>query len=249
MRKSKAVFTAIGILVYALFGSSNAVMAADCNHATYNFLTGVVHIPRVDVPTDPFAGLVNTYTVDLKLREGGDFVFELAGIAPASEVDECGGSGSVYTEITSSELEGILDEMNLRYESKTASDGDPLLVITLGDYTAVMFFYGCSSNGKCTSLEFWSYFSMSNPPTLSEINDWNSKWRYATAFIDSDNDPGISTDLDIAGGVSSDTIKRFIERFEFLLEKFTEHIGFRSRGNDSLTDEEVIDKKSYFFEK
>lgn len=244
MKKSKAVFTTIGILAYALFGSSSAVMA-DCNHATYSFSTEVLHIPRVDVP-DPITGLVSTYNADLKVRSGGDFVFELVSVAPASGDEDCNGSVSVYTEITSSDVEGILDEMNLEYESKTTSDGDPLLVVTLGSYKAVIVFYDCSGSG-CQSLGLMTGFSMSNSPTLSLINEWNSSKRYATAFLDSDNDPWISADLDIAGGVSSGAIERFITRFKVsILVGFTDHIGFRSRRNDYPTsDEEISKAQSY----
>jgi hypothetical protein len=47
--------------------------------------------------------------------------------------------------------------------------------------------------------------------TLQQVNEWNRTKRYSRAYLDSDGDPVIELDLDLAGGVTVARVKDFVQ--------------------------------------
>ena len=70
-------------------------------------------------------------------------------------------------------------------------------------------------------------FGMSSPPTIWTVNGYNQDKRFARAFLNEDGDPIIEADLDVDGGVTDETIKRFLLRFILSVDSFASWIGYQ----------------------
>lgn len=49
--------------------------------------------------------------------------------------------------------------------------------------------------------------------TLQDVNTWNQEKRFARAYLDTDGDPVVEAELDLAGGVTIARVKDFIQTF------------------------------------
>jgi ferredoxin len=65
--------------------------------------------------------------------------------------------------------------------------------------------------------------------TLKDCNEWNNQWIFGQCHIDSDNDAiTMKADLMIYGGVSSQTIMRFVVEYLDLVDDFSRFIDRRN---------------------
>lgn len=61
--------------------------------------------------------------------------------------------------------------------------------------------------------------------TLNRINEWNKTKRFTRAYLDKDNDPVLEADLDFRGGVTIESIARFLGLFAASANAFSGHIA------------------------
>ena len=61
-------------------------------------------------------------------------------------------------------------------------------------------------------------------PSADKMNDWNRTKRYSKVYFDSDRDPVLQLDLDLAGGVTVARIKDFAFTTQVSITKFTEEV-------------------------
>ncbi|MFZ4748082.1 MAG: YbjN domain-containing protein [Sphingomonas sp.] len=84
---------------------------------------------------------------------------------------------------------------------------------------------GCTKNGDCLTIQVFARYS-GRKRTLSQMNDWNSKKRFARASISDSGNARIEMDVDLDdGGVST---KLFADNLEFsaaVMAEFEKHIG------------------------
>lgn len=60
-----------------------------------------------------------------------------------------------------------------------------------------------------TALQFYSVLP-GVESSLETVNEWNRTKRYSRSYLDSDQDPVLELDLDLAGGVTEDRIIDFL---------------------------------------
>ena len=77
------------------------------------------------------------------------------------------------------------------------------------------------NNERDISLQ--AYFS-GGRVSFSRINEWNRRTRFSTAYLDNDNDPVLEAHLDFEGGVTGESIYRFISLFATSVEAFANEI-------------------------
>jgi hypothetical protein len=58
----------------------------------------------------------------------------------------------------------------------------------------------------------------------ADLNAWNRGFRFSRAYIDSDGDPVLELDLDLAGGICEERIKDFIRTCTASYKKFKSEI-------------------------
>ena len=116
------------------------------------------------------------------------------------------------------------------YAAKLGVDkvGDPMITSGVGGTTFQIFFYNCTKNKDCATVQFHSGYDLKTPVSLDKLNEWNRNKRFGRAFLDSENDPILEMDVDLDDGGISPLL--FIDNIEFwtsILGNFERHIGYR----------------------
>ena len=116
------------------------------------------------------------------------------------------------------------------YQAKLGADkgGDPMITSGVSGTTFQIFFYNCTDNKDCATVQFHSGYDLKTPASVDLINKWNRDQRFGRAFVDKDNDPILQMDIDLDDGGISELL--FLDNLEFwaiLVGKFEQHIGYR----------------------
>jgi hypothetical protein len=124
----------------------------------------------------------------------------LLGFLLSAQAALAADSGRLYTSLTGPELlkimkdEGYSARLDEDEDIRWRLQGRNCLILFYADNTALQFYFGVTG----TSV------------TLKQINEWNAGKRYSRAYLDSDGDPCLELDLDLAGGVSRARIVDFL---------------------------------------
>lgn len=110
-------------------------------------------------------------------------------------------------------IEGFLESLGFKFREV----GNGSYSFMVRGYKVVLF-------NKGDDLQLYAAFS-GKRVTLTRVNEWNRTKRFSKAYLDNDGDAVIENDLDFEGGVTSDTILRFIAVFAQSVEAFSDHIG------------------------
>ena len=107
--------------------------------------------------------------------------------------------------------------------------GDPKIDSAASGTNFQIFFYNCTANTDCATVQFHSGYKVRTPVSLERINEWNRTKRFGRAFLDKENDPILEMDVDLDDGGLSRAL--FIDNVEFwatILGEFERHIGYRT---------------------
>lgn len=102
-------------------------------------------------------------------------------------------------------VEAILKGFGIARLGAHKSNGDPQISGRADGKTYEVFFYGCTANANCASIQFWSYWS--KQVALEEINAWNAKSRYGKVYNDADGDLVLEYDVNLGVGVDERTLE------------------------------------------
>jgi len=119
---------------------------------------------------------------------------------------------------------------NAGYSATLGTDrvGDPLVTSAYNGTTFQIFFYNCTNNRECATVQFHSGYDLTQSPGLQSMNEWNKAQRFGKAYLDNENDPILEMDVDLDDGGLAPLL--FIDNVEFwtsVLGKFETHIGYR----------------------
>jgi hypothetical protein len=106
--------------------------------------------------------------------------------------------------------------------------GDPKIDSSTSGTKFTVFFYNCTKNRDCATVQFHSGYKVKTPVTLERINEWNRTQRFGRAYLDKEGDPIIEMDVDLDDGGLSRAL--FIDNLEFwdsVKGRFETHIGWR----------------------
>lgn len=109
-------------------------------------------------------------------------------------------------------IEGLLENLDLTYEE-----------INDGAYSFKMNGYKVILVNKGEDIQILAFFS-GKKITLTRINEWNKTKRFSRAYLDDDGDAVLDADLDFEGGVTGETLLRFLKIFSDSVEAFSEHL-------------------------
>ena len=136
---------------------------------------------------------------------------------------------NVYTSINGTEMAELMRQWGYRADLYVTSDGFPEIESgTRGVNFWVLFFECGEEEGekqRCFDIQFHSVFSDVPNVTPELINEWNSMWRFYTAYIEEDA-VRITTDMTLYGGVTVDNIEENLLLFETGLGDFLEFINW-----------------------
>ena len=114
------------------------------------------------------------------------------------------------------------------YQAKLVADksGDPLIESGVAGKKFLVFFYNCTKNTDCRTIQFYTGFKPEKPVGLDRINEWNKRQRFGRAYIDGEGDPVIEMDVDLDdGGLSPALFTDNLEFWESSIAAFQKHIG------------------------
>ena len=117
------------------------------------------------------------------------------------------------------------------YQAKLTKDGDgdPMIESKSSGSTFWIYFYGCEDNRDCTNIAFHTSYNTDekNAPALQSINDWNRDKRFASSYLDKENDPCLQMDLDLdVGGISDALFKENLGTWTNQMAEFEKHISW-----------------------
>jgi Putative bacterial sensory transduction regulator len=112
---------------------------------------------------------------------------------------------------------------------ETDKTGDPMITSGVSGSKFQIFFYNCTNNRDCATVQFHAGYALEKKPSLQSINEWNKLQRFGRAYLDNENDPIVEMDVDLDdGGVSPSLFIDNIEFWDSTLTKFERHIGYRN---------------------
>ncbi|MBF0144259.1 MAG: YbjN domain-containing protein [Magnetococcales bacterium] len=120
---------------------------------------------------------------------------------------------AVTAEVSPKLLETLLRAIDGDYKEV----GNNAYAFTVKGKYKVVFF------NKIKDVQLFVLFD-TNEVSLTRINDWNTNKRFSRAYLDRENRPALESDLDVEGGVTGESIIRFIALFSESVEQFAEHI-------------------------
>lgn len=137
-------------------------------------------------------------------------------------------SGAHAQNVSATSPQGVVAALqNAGYKATLSKDstGDPLISSSSGGSNFSVFFFGCTKNVDCRTIQFFAGYS-DRKPTLSMMNDWNSKKRFARAYVADSGNARIEMDLDLDdGGMSAKLFEDNLEFWVAVMGAFEKHIG------------------------
>lgn len=108
---------------------------------------------------------------------------------------------------------------------KVDAVGDPLIEFRHNSETVAMFFYDCTDNTDCLSVQFYSGYELNTPVSLAQVNDWNSgERRFTRAYTTPD---GVARlEMDIATSYDGISFRDFRDLVDLWLDRVTEYEQF-----------------------
>lgn len=106
------------------------------------------------------------------------------------------------------------------------SGGDPLIRSSSNGVDFGIYFYGCTKNKKCKSIQFSAGYDLDDGTTLDVIDDWNEMKRFASAYLDNENDPFLQMDVNMEGGITQENFEKNFDLWQTLKGQFEDHIHF-----------------------
>src|SRR5690606_12630359 len=95
-----------------------------------------------------------------------------------------------------------MQQAGYRAQLTTDDVGDPLIRSSSGGSDFLVYFYNCTDNTDCRTIQFYVGFSEPNSATIQSMNTWNKDNRFGRAYYD-DGIARLEMDLDLDdGGVS-----------------------------------------------
>jgi hypothetical protein len=119
----------------------------------------------------------------------------------------------------------VLRDMGYKAEVTKDDSGDPLIKSSSGGSNFAVFFFGCTKNTDCRTVQFFAGYT-DRKPTLAKINEWNMNKRFGRAYISSSGSARVEMDVDLDdGGVSTKLFEDNIEFWVLLMGQFEKHIA------------------------
>lgn len=131
--------------------------------------------------------------------------------------------------VTGDDLVPFVKARGDRYELKTDSVGDPLILAYDDDieHGYQILFYDCTNNTNCRTVQFRAWFKHTQDIPIQEINEWNRTKRLGRLYLDTDGDPTIEITVRLHDGISRDYLTDELDWFIRSLEKVQQQLGSR----------------------
>jgi hypothetical protein len=124
-------------------------------------------------------------------------------------------------------LAGVIRDLGFQARVDKDNTGDPLIRSSANGGDFQIEFYGCTENRECKTLRFYAGYDLRDGTTLDVVNQWNVDKRFASAYLDDEDDPFLQMDVNTEGGISRVAFETSFEVWQSLKGQFESHINFR----------------------
>ncbi|OIP84954.1 MAG: hypothetical protein AUK37_05035 [Rhodobacterales bacterium CG2_30_65_12] len=141
-----------------------------------------------------------------------------AGLAGAAQADP----------LRASEPQSFIDWFfDAGYPAQLSTDGvgDPYIEFRNDGVVLPLWFYDCTDNSDCKSVQFYFGYKLETPVDLAQLNDWNGEARrYTRAYQIEDST--VRLEMDIFTGADGISGRDFESLLRLWLDRLTEFEGF-----------------------
>lgn len=122
-------------------------------------------------------------------------------------------------------IAAILAARKMPVEHKKDSQGDPMINTQFEEEAKFsIYFYGCTNGKNCTSLQLSAGYT-NTKAGAAEMLKWNREYRYTRAYLDAENEPALSMDIDLsAGGISPALFGEQLDSWESSMTEFSSQL-------------------------
>lgn len=133
---------------------------------------------------------------------------------------------TVFSDVGSEDIERLLTELGLSFQIGTDAYGDPLWKIVFEDIQFVLYVDDAVDDapGRYQYLQLYAGWLTGGAVPCEVTNEWNRLRRGSRAYIDDEGDAVLEADLYLRGGVTWETMRQFIERFEGGMSAFLSYL-------------------------
>jgi hypothetical protein len=126
------------------------------------------------------------------------------------------------------QIVSIIQALGFQAQLDKDNVGDPLIRSSSSGVDFSIYFYGCTKNKRCTSLQFIAGYNLAKGTTLEVLDEWNEKKRFASAYLDDEDDPFLQLDVNTEGGITQANFEKTLDLWQSLKGEFEEHIDFHN---------------------
>jgi len=142
--------------------------------------------------------------------------------------------GTVYNDLSGSEIVALLDAHGYSATLTTDQGGDPEIMAAADGLKFTVFTYNCNTQAprRCNGLQFESAFDLGHKPTEADyvaMNQYNNDKVFGRAFINKDGDAAVDFVVNLTGGVLTANLMDDVGTWKtYVLEKFIQNLGWKT---------------------
>jgi len=120
-----------------------------------------------------------------------------------------------------------LQQAGYRAQLATDDTGDPMIRSAANGSDFLVFFYNCTGNADCRTVQFYAGYSEPNSATFETMNAWNRDNRFGRAYLGDDGIARIEMDVDLDdGGMSQGLFEDNVEFWVTVMSRFEDYVGY-----------------------
>lgn len=126
--------------------------------------------------------------------------------------------------ITAGEMADVMHAKNLPVELTSDRDGDPLIHTQADGVKFHVYFYECTAQKRCQSIQFYAGWTTKGL-TTARMNEWNRTKRFGRAYLDRVSEPCVEMDVDLQHGATTQAVANDIDRWMLVMKTFRSFVG------------------------
>ncbi|MBN2907734.1 MAG: YbjN domain-containing protein [Rhodobacteraceae bacterium] len=139
-------------------------------------------------------------------------------------------AGTAQAEVVAANPMGVLKALqDYGYAATMSTDntGDPKISAKVSKSNFVVFFYGCTDNADCASVQFYVGYDVNGTVSALKMNEWNRNKLFSKATVDDEGDPALEMDVNLDFDGSGDqNFNDTLDIWRLSIEEFEEFIDW-----------------------
>jgi Putative bacterial sensory transduction regulator len=131
--------------------------------------------------------------------------------------------------VTAQDPQSVVNAMkNAGYKAELTKDptGDPVINSGSSGSDFSIYFYNCTKNIDCRTVQFSAGYNPDKTPTAEVMNDWNINNRFARGYVTPKGTARVEMDVDLDdGGISKLLFEDNLEFYVTIMSLFEKHLA------------------------